>query len=225
MSRGSQRSDPPATVGGRVEFRRLSAFYGAVAAVDDVSLTVEPGATLAVVGANGSGKSTLIRCLLGLHRGATRGSVLVDGVEATSAAAWGARRWSVAYVPQRPPVGRFPYRLEELLVSSGSLPAALAAAERLSLGDLLKRPIDTLSGGQVQRAFLARAIGCVAAGASVVASDEPTSALDFTGQDEVAAVLLSLPVTTLIVTHDVTLAERCDSRVTMAAGRLRAESA
>ncbi|MBJ7456875.1 MAG: ATP-binding cassette domain-containing protein [Thermoleophilia bacterium] len=196
-----------------------------MAAVDDVSLTVEPGSTLAVVGANGSGKSTLVRCLLGLHRGPVRGSVLVDGVEATSAAAWGMRRWSVAYVPQRPPVGRFPFPVGELLESSGALPEARAAAERLGLGGLMKRPIDTLSGGQVQRAFLARAIGCVAAGASVVAADEPTSALDFTGQDEVAAVLLSLPVTTLIVTHDVTLAERCDSRVTMAAGRLRAEAA
>lgn len=218
MSPGIQRSDPPAAIGGRVEFRRLSAFYGAEAAIDDVSLTVEPGSTVAVVGADGSGKSTLIRCLLGLHRGPTRGAVLVDGVEATSAAAWGARRWGVAYVPQRPPVGRFPYPVRDLLASSGSLPEARAAAELLRLGDLMERPIDTLSGGQVHRAFLARAVGCVASGARVVAVDESTGSEH---RDDVAALLLTLPVTTLIVTRDPLLVGLCDSCVMMTAGRLR----
>ncbi len=207
---------------GRVEFRSLSAAYGGVEAVRSASLVVAPGERVAIVGANGSGKSTLLRCLLGLHRGSTRGDVLVDGTAAVSAAERDARRRAVAYVPQRPPHGRFPLRVGELVASSDAPTAAREAALLLGLGDLLRRPVDTLSGGQVQRAFLARAIGCVAAGAVVVAADEPTSALDFTGQAEVADVLLGLRVTTLIVTHDSAFAARCDRAVTMAAGELRA---
>ena len=206
---------------GRIEFREVSAHHGRVPAVVGVSLRVEPGERLAVVGANGSGKSTLLRCLLGLHTGAMSGTVLLDGVEGGSAGALRDRRHRIAHIPQRPPLGRFPFRIRELLESSGAAVAARQAAAALGLEGLLERPIDTLSGGQVQRAFLARAIGCVAAGACAVAADEPTSALDFAGQDEVADVLLGLGVTTILVTHDEALARRCDRRVTMAAGRLR----
>lgn len=206
---------------GRIEFRDVTAHHGRVAAVVAASLTAAPGERVAVVGANGSGKSTLLRCLLSLHTGAMTGAVLLDGAPAATRAEVHARRALVAHMPQRPPLGRFPFQVGELLDSSGAGEAARAAARRLGVGDLLRRPIDTLSGGQVQRAFLARAIGCVAAGAIAVAADEPTSALDFEGQDEVAAVLLGLGVTTLLVTHDESLAARCDRRVTMAAGRLR----
>lgn len=55
--------------------------------------------------------------------------------------------------------------------------------------------------------YLARAIGCVAAGAGVLLADEPTAALDFAGQEEAAEVLTSLPVTLVVVTHDRALAE------------------
>lgn len=81
--------------------------------------------------------------------------------------------------------------------------------------------MDTLSGGQLQRMYLARAIGCVAAGAQVLLADEPTAALDFAGQEEAADVLTGLPVTLVVVTHDRALAERCDRVLEMAAGRLR----
>lgn len=208
---------------GRIEFRDVSAHHGRVAAVVGASLIAEPGERVAVVGANGSGKSTLLRCLLCLHPGAMRGQVLLDGVLATTGAQVRDRRARIAHIPQRPPVGRFPFRVGELLDSSGARDAARNAARDLGLAGLMDRPVDTLSGGQVQRAFLARAIGCVAAGAVAIAADEPTSALDFDGQDEVARVLLGLGVTTLLVTHDDALARRCDRRVTMAAGRLREE--
>lgn len=63
------------------------------------------------------------------------------------------------------------------------------------MGRLTRRPLHTLSGGQLQRRYLARAIGCVAAGAEVPPADEPTAALDFDGQAEAADVLTSLSVT------------------------------
>ena len=207
--------------GGAVEISRLTATYGRVVAVHDASVTIAAGERVAVVGANGSGKSTLVRCLLGLHRGSAEGQVLVDGVEARTAAEWTTRRLQVAYVPQRPPLGRFPVQVREILASSGDATAAVEAARELGLGDLLTRPIDALSGGQVQRVFLARAIGSVGHGARVVAADEPTSALDFEGQAEVADHLMGLGVTTLVVTHDPSLAARCDRRLEMAGGVLR----
>lgn len=206
---------------GTVDIDRLWARYGKVTALADVSLRVEAGERIAVIGANGSGKSTLVRCLLGLHRGEVRGTTAIDGQVADSAAAWARRRRVVTYVPQRPPLGKFPIQVRELLSSSGAPAAALDAAERLGLGTVLARPIDALSGGQVQRVFLARAMGAVAAGATVVAADEPTSALDFEGQAEVAAILLGLGATLVIVTHDLRLAQRCDRRVEMAGGVLR----
>lgn len=207
--------------GASVTFERVSAAYGPVAAVRDVSLVVEPGERLAVIGSNGSGKSTLLRCLLGLHRGLSSGTTAVDGEIAADGRAWAARRRRVAFVPQRPPAGRFPILVKELLASSGAPEAALSAAESLGLGDLTSRAVDRLSGGQVQRVFVARALGCVAAGADVLAADEPTSALDFDGQAEVAERLLGLPVTVILVTHDATFANRCDRRVEMAGGALR----
>lgn len=207
--------------GAQVTFDRLSAAYGPVPAVRDVSLTVAGGEHLAVIGSNGSGKSTLLRCLLGLHRGAQSGTTAVDGHVAADGKAWAARRRRVAFVPQRPPAGRFPILVRELLASSGAPEAAMGAAELLGLADLTSRAVDRLSGGQVQRVFVARALGCVAAGADVLVADEPTSALDFEGQADVAGRLLALPITVILVTHDATFADRCDRRVEMADGTLR----
>lgn len=116
--------------------------------------------------------------------------------------------------------GRFPLLGAELLASSTAPGAAAEAADRLGVAELTQRPLHTLSGGQLQRMYLARAIGCVAAGAQVLLADEPTAALDFDGQEEAADVLTSLPVTLVVVTHDRTLAERCDRVLEMAAGLL-----
>lgn len=109
----------------------------------------------------------------------------------------------------------------ELLGSSGAPAEACEAAEKLGVGPLTSRPLHSLSGGQLQRMYLARAIGGVAAGAMVLLADEPTAALDFDGQEEAAEVLTSLPVTLVVVTHDRALADRCDRVLEMAAGRLR----
>ena len=108
-----------------------------------------------------------------------------------------------------------------MLAGSAAPAEAAEAAARLGVGQLTGRPLHTLSGGQLQRMYLARAMGCVAAGAQVLLADEPTAALDFAGQDEAADVLASLPVTLIVVTHDRALADRCDRVLEMAAGRLR----
>lgn len=216
------RSGAPARLGAPLPLRLsgLSCRYGRRTVVEDVHLDVAAGTSLAVTGANGAGKSTLLRAVLGLHP-ATGGEIRVGGERAGGRAAWARRRRQVAWVPQRLTPGSFPLLVHELLASSGNLPGALDAAERLGVGDLGERPLHTLSGGQLQRSFLARALGCVAAGAGVLMADEPTAALDFGGQAEVAGLLASLPVTVVVVSHDRAVADACDRRVEMAAGRLR----
>ncbi|AWZ04330.1 MULTISPECIES: ABC transporter ATP-binding protein [unclassified Streptomyces] len=190
--------------------------HGRVEAVAGVDLEIAAGERVALTGTNGSGKTTLLRAVLGLHRQVT-GSILVGGRRTD--AAW--RRRACAWIPQKPAGGRFPLLGGELLASSGDPRAAAEAADRLGVGPLTGRALHTLSGGQLQRMYLARAIGCVAAGAGVLLADEPTAALDFAGQDEAADVLTALPVTLVVVTHDRALAERCDRVLEMAAGRLR----
>ena len=201
-------------------FSHVSVSYGRTVALDDLSLTVASGEKVAITGANGAGKSTLLRCLLGLQR-ADAGVIEVDGVVAAGARAWAARRADVAYIPQRPAQGRFPLSVAELLASCGSFDAALAAAQQLGVDGLRQRTVATLSGGQLQRCFIARGLGAVAMGARVLVADEPTSALDFDGQDQVAAMLAAVPATVLVVTHEQSVVDGCDRTVAMASGRLR----
>lgn len=194
--------------------------HGRLAAVTGVDLDIAAGERVALTGTNGSGKTTLLRAVLGLHR-QTGGEILVGGRGQRTAAERSWRRRACAWIPQRPAAGRFPLLAEELLASSGAPAQAALAAERLGVGALSGRPLSSLSGGQLQRMHLARAVGCVAAGAGVLLADEPTAALDFAGQEEAAEVLTTLPVTVVVVTHDRAMAARCDRTLEMAAGALR----
>ncbi|MFF5938043.1 metal ABC transporter ATP-binding protein [Streptomyces sp. NPDC012508] len=203
-----------------VHMRRVACRHGRVEAVAGVDLEIAAGERVALTGTNGSGKSTLLRAVLGLHRQVS-GSIRVGGRGAASPAEWAWRRRACAWIPQKPAAGRFPLLAGELLESGGAEEEAVEAAGRLGVAELRHRPLHTLSGGQLQRMYLARAMGCVAAGAQVLLADEPTAALDFEGQDETADALTSLPVTLVVVTHDRALAERCDRVLEMAAGRLR----
>ncbi|MGH4032004.1 metal ABC transporter ATP-binding protein [Actinomycetota bacterium Odt1-20B] len=203
-----------------VRMRDVSCRHGRVEAVRGVDLDVAAGERIALTGTNGSGKTTLLRAVLGLHR-RVGGTIRVGGRTAGNAAEWAWRRRACAWIPQKPAVGRFPLLARELLAGGGAAGPAGEAAGRLGVAHLADRPLHTLSGGQLQRMYLARAVGCVAAGAGVLLADEPTAALDFEGQEEAADVLLSLPVTVLVVTHDRSLADRCDRTLEMAAGTLR----
>ncbi|WP_326553889.1 ATP-binding cassette domain-containing protein [Micromonospora sp. NBC_01813] len=184
--------------------------------MDSVDLAVAAGEHVALTGANGSGKTTLLRSVLGLHPIAA-GTVAVDG----NTRNWAARRRDIAWMPQRLTPGRFPLLVSELLDSGGDPVAAAEAAHHLGVGGLRRRTIGTLSGGQLQRVFLARTLGAVGAGARVVMADEPTAALDFAGQEQVAALLAALPATLIVVSHDRAMTGACDRVAEMAAGKLR----
>ncbi len=212
--------DPRAQRDDMLEVSGARVAYGAVVAVDDADLQVGAREMVVVTGSNGSGKSSLARAVLGLVQ-LTGGTIELDGRSARTAADWRRRRTEVAYVPQRTAPGSFPLLVLELLESSGNTEASVTAARRLGLDGLLDRPVTTLSGGQLQRTYLARAMGALGAGGRVLLADEPTSALDFDGQEQVAELLADLTLPRLIISHDAAVVARADRVVEMAGGQLR----
>jgi iron complex transport system ATP-binding protein len=214
--------------GARVEIIGLTAAYGRTRVLDGVRLTVEPGGWLAVIGPNGSGKSTLLRCVLGLH--AHDGMVRIDGVP-TSGMPRRERARQVAYAPQLPVLpeavstrdyvllGRTPHRALLAAPRAADRRVVSDVMERLEIGGLADRPLRTLSGGEQQRAVLARAL---AQQPRVLLLDEPTAALDREAAAPVEALVRALAergLAILIVTHDEAQAERvAGARLEVGAG-------
>jgi iron complex transport system ATP-binding protein len=223
-----------AALGARVEIIGLGAAYGRTRVLDGIRLTVEPGGWLAVIGPNGSGKSTLLRCMLGMH--AHDGLVRVDGVP-TNGMPRRARARQVAYAPQLPvlpeavstrdyvTLGRTPHRA--LLAAPRAVDRQVVAdvMARLEIGGLADRPLRTLSGGEQQRAVLARAL---AQQPRVLLLDEPTAALDLGHAQQVLDLIDDLRwqdgLTVLSTLHDLTLAgQYADRLALLSGGRVAAE--
>lgn len=191
-------------------------------ALSELSLTVRPGESLAVVGPSGSGKSTLLNLLAGLDK-PSAGTVAVDGqrIDAmTEAASAKFRRKQIGMIFQ------FFNLLDDLTVTDNVLlPAQLAGMRRdiavARSKDLLQylgieRFADTypsrLSGGQRQRVAVARALMNRPA---LLLADEPTGALETASGNDVKELLAALNAdgqTIVLVTHDLGLAEACATR-------------
>lgn len=201
---------------------------GGVVAVEDVSLRVESGQCVALVGESGAGKTTLLRCFNRMVVPAP-GRVSVGGSDLSRQPVAELRR-RIGYVPQHG--GLLPHWT--VLRNAGLVPALLhhddaTNAARTAL-DLVGLPAaeygdrfpHELSGGQRQRVALARAI---AARPGVLLMDEPFGALDAVSRSEVQALSArlrrELGVTTLLVTHDLLEADfLADEIVVMRAGRI-----
>ncbi len=205
--------------------------YGDVRAVDDVSATVGVGRWVALIGPNGAGKSTLLRAVAGLA--AHTGAVTVLG-EPTAGLSWRRRAQLVAHVPQRPEVPAGMTVLEYALLGRtphlGPLQSETAAdvrrcrdvLARLDLAGLADRSLGQVSGGELQRAVLARVL---AQEARVLLLDEPTSSLDVGRRVEVLQIVDGLRrehgLTVVSVLHDLTLAALfADDLLLLADGRL-----
>jgi phosphate transport system ATP-binding protein len=213
----------------RIDCVDVSAYYGSVQAIRDVSLTIEPKSITALIGPSGCGKSTFLRTLNRMHEVApgarVEGKVLLDdadiyasGVDATAV------RRAVGMVFQRP--NPFPsmsiydnvvagLRLNGLKRKSALDDAAEASLKGANLWDEVKdrldRPGAGLSGGQQQRLCIARAI---AVEPEVLLMDEPCSALDPISTLAVEDLMTELKdrYTIVIVTHNMQQAARVSER-------------
>lgn len=197
----------------------VSYAYGRTIALNRVNLTIHAGEHVAIIGSNGSGKSTLIRVILGLLE-QQHGQVYINGTPNTKAH----RQYThhaIAWMPQRQSTGHFPLLVHELWQSSRNPTATTEFAMQLEVEHLRLQPLHTLSGGQLQRVFLVRALASLAGGSGILLADEPTAALDFAGQAVVSEFIHHIPSTVIVVTHDRNMIQRCPRVLEMAGGQLR----
>ena len=214
-------------------FDRVTIRYDDLLAVDGVSFTVAPGEWVALIGPNGAGKSSLLSAVTGQVR--YSGDVLESGVP-TRSMSWRERATRTALVPQQPELPSSMAVLDYVLLgrtphigylgreSVRDVEVCQSLLQRLRLSRFADRPIATLSGGEIQRAVLARAL---AQEAPVLLLDEPTSALDLGRRVEALELVDALRpergLTVLSVLHDLTLAAQfADRLVLLVDGTVRA---
>ena len=203
---------------------------GRLAILDQVSLTVEEGETLAIVGASGSGKSTLLSLLAGLDT-PTSGAVRLHGIDLNALNEDGRaalRQRDIGFVfqsfqllPQLTALENVMLPLE-LRGDGTARRKAAAMLERVGLGARLRQLPRLLSGGEQQRVALARAF---VAEPPLLLADEPTGSLDAASGEAVIDLMFEMNrdrgSTLVLVTHDRAIAARCARTVTMTAGRLQ----
>jgi peptide/nickel transport system ATP-binding protein len=206
-----------------------------VVALEEVSVTVEEGASLGLVGESGSGKTTLGRILCALEP-ADKGEVRFEGkpLEDLDRRGWRRFRRNVQFVFQDPASALNPRQRVRRAIESAMIGlldvdrnARRARGDELAgrVGlkpDLLERYPHELSGGQVQRVVIARAL---AVDPRVLILDEPVSALDVSVQAQILALLRELRgqlrLTYLFISHDLAVVEQlCDEIVVMRQGRI-----
>ncbi len=197
--------------------------------VEAASIAVAPGELVVLLGPNGAGKTTLLQLLLGL-RAADAGTTSVAGLSPA------ARARTVAYLPQVRPMA-WPARVRDVVAlgrfAYGAAPQRLAETDRTAieaavaacdLGTLADRAVNTLSGGELARVHLARAL---ATQAPLIVADEPVASLDPRHQLRVLDLLARFVAGgggALVVLHDLALAARYATRlVWMADGRIVAD--
>jgi iron complex transport system ATP-binding protein len=210
----------------------LSTVLGGNTIVDSVSLDVDRGEVVGVVGPNGSGKTTLLRTIVGLLD-ADSGDVLVDGGSMVSSgrAEHRERARKLAYMPQLAEshpftafeavlMGRYPHLGRFELEGAKDRELAWDAMKRTSTTEFVNRRLDTLSGGERQRVVLARVI---VQQADVLLMDEPTASLDLRHQiltmELVREEVSNRGAGAIVILHDLSLAARfCDRLVLLHEG-------
>jgi zinc transport system ATP-binding protein len=177
--------------------------YGAVRSLENINFKVEDKDFLAIIGPNGGGKTTLLKVLLGLVE-PTSGEIIID------------KNKQIGYVPQFASFDKnFPISVMDIILM-GRLPKkirlfkgytskdknqALDIMESLGILDLQKRQLNKLSGGQLQKVLIARAL---ITEPNILLLDEPTASLDPKSKKDIYKILkkLNKDITILVVTHE-----------------------
>ncbi|MGW5333386.1 ABC transporter ATP-binding protein [Streptomyces bauhiniae] len=240
MSSAEETTEAPRTGGHLLTARDVTVAYDGTDVVHQAALTLRPGEVTALVGPNGSGKSTLLRTVARLQNPRTatltlaeRGEETVDGLALTAREF--ARR--VALLTQGRPTpggltvrdvvefGRYPYRSRWTRADPGGADAVRRALALTDLTELADRGAEHLSGGQLQRVWLA---SCLAQDTGVLLLDEPTTYLDLRYQVELLDLMRDLAddhgIAVGVVLHDLDQAAAVADRITLlSAGRIIAD--
>jgi iron complex transport system ATP-binding protein len=207
-----------------IELRNVSVRFGSVDAVSDVSLAVETGEWTALIGPNGAGKTSVLRAMCRLV--GFGGDIELDGRNIRQMSRREVAR-VIAFVPQTPVtpleltvaeyvlLGRTPYLAYLGDEGRDDRLAAQRALDRLQLRPFADRALGSLSGGELQRVVLARAL---AQEAPILLLDEPTTALDLGRQQQVLEIVDSLRgdgLTVVSTLHDLTLAGQYADRLVL----------
>lgn len=207
-----------------ISLSELDFAYSRALVLKGIDLTVEAGSTMGVIGPNGGGKTTLVKLLTGRLQ-PTRGSILIDGMRPLDAVRRGDR---IGYLPQNPRVdANFPINVRQTITlglagKTGMLRSYSAAdrvyadslMERIGVAELADEPIGELSGGQLQRVLIARAL---VAKPKLLVLDEPTTGIDVRGQkafiDFITAIKQELGLTVVFVSHDLRAVTSMSDRI------------
>lgn len=191
-----------------VDLKKVSFAYHDTSVLTDVSFQILPGEYIGIIGPNGGGKTTLLKLIMGFLK-PTSGNISVFGLPPQQAI------HQIGYVPQSLRYDKqFPISVFELVLSGrlSKLPwygiyskedtdAALSILQRVGLLDYKDNAFGTLSGGQAQRALIARAL---VSKPKLLLLDEPTASVDTKAEADIYAFLkeLSQEMTIMMVTHD-----------------------
>ena len=192
-----------------VEFKNIYVNYNGLTVLEDVNFSIEPNDYLGIIGPNGGGKTTLLKAMLGLVK-PSKGKVLIFGKPPAQA------RPSIGYVPQyttfdrQYPINVWDVALMGRLSKTGifrrykpiDCELAGSALGRVGMQDLKKRQIGQLSGGQLQRVLIARAL---TSQPKILLLDEPTSSIDPESETGLYELLkeLNQSMTIIMVSHDI----------------------
>jgi putative ABC transport system ATP-binding protein len=225
----SSNSDDGAVLAAHNISKKVSSPEGSLTILSDVGFSIAPGESVAIVGPSGAGKSTLLALLAGLDL-PTEGHVVLNGLNLGELDEDGrarARAESVGFVFQSFHLVPSLNALEnvmlplELAGRDDAREASRAIIERVGLGERWSHYPAQLSGGEKQRVAIARAFATEPA---VLFADEPTGNLDTRTGENIMELMFELnrksSTTLILVTHDNSLAGRCDRVLSLDAGRL-----